>query len=152
MGVDRILKLTSNPKPEEILTILKNNKKCSNCLLEKSELNDNFYSLYFKYTNIENKSENRKLSIYAKSKDNEDSETYELLKDTTYTYASLGAGGFSMEIMTYIVEVFGGIFIEDDMDYNIKKVEKKKIKKEVIKNIEMERKVKSLQNDFGFSL
>lgn len=151
MATDRILKLTSNPKPEEILTVLKNNKKCSNCLLEKSNFDDNFYSLYITYQNKENKLEKRRLSIYENRIDKETDSTYEVLKGKKYTSVYLSYNDTSMEIMTFIVEAFGGIFIDNDIDYSFKEFKKKLIKKEVERNVEMEKKLKKLENDLTFS-
>lgn len=150
MGVDTILKITSNPKREDILEVLKENSKVSNCLLENSTIDKTINFLYFSYKNSDGVKEKRKLNIFEKRKDDLDCETYKVLKNKSYTSLYLSSDETSIEIMSYIVNKLGGVFIKNDVDYNFKIYPHKKIKTE---KIDLNyKKLKEIENELTFSL
>ncbi len=150
MGVCTVLKLTSNPKIENILSVMEQNKKFSNIILNQSKDFNYLYNLKFEYK-TKKEIEKKYLNIMINRKDEEEEvETYALLKNKSYTLVTTSYSKISIEIMSYIVKTFGGIFIENDIDNKFKVYEKRKTKKnsETEKNFQ---KLKNLENELTFS-
>ncbi len=150
MGVYTVLKLTSNPKIENILSFMEQNKNCYNITLRQSKDFNYLYNLKFEYKN-KKEIEKQYLNIMINRKDEEEEETYTLLKNKSYTLVTTSYSKISIEIMYHIVKFFGGIFIENDIDNKFKVYEKRKTEKnsETEKNF---KKLKNLENELTFSL
>lgn len=157
MSIDSIIKLTSNPTIDDVIKVLKTNKRITN--VSKGKETQEYGGITYSRIDIDydnnGVNEHRGLTVLYNTKDvKEDgyeNESYEYTKGKKYTNISLNYSGSYKEILTYIISYFGGYFIDNDIDYVFKKIEKSRELKS-ISRIEDKSVIKKLNLNDGYNL